>query len=453
MNRISGATGGQSQKGPIICKVLAIDGNRIQLSDGNKTLVVNKEDLDKNIKNGKIKIDSICVQCIQKQRDKHNHITAYLLQDQKGNKKVMSPVDLKKAIANYQINVINLSLTSDNRLVDTKPTEAVSHIEKKPNKVEAPVIRANTEKKIVPKVVENLILDKETITKVWDCIKELVEVNYSTGFGYDDSDDEANDNTCNQVMFLGRQKSEKLNTLDSKVIKSITDTGLSYIIKDDKMMIFSLTKNIKMPVNCRALFDEGYYVSSLILNGLDWSDTEAAERTFQYCHADKLIIMDSTAPKLKNMYRMFSSSYRTKVVDLSTFKVPNLDRATMMFDGSDNITEIKLDGLNFSKTRFVGRMFYRFSDDFTDELVAQVKRLGWKGYPDGREDDFNLFDHDEYESYQEDSFSHPKQYYPDENREERARMKNEARLKRRKYRSKCNTCPTVVDIINDIYGK
>lgn len=59
----------------------------------------------------------IQAKCIQKFRDKNNHIYGYRLQDQAGKQLDVNTQQLKSAIANKQINIINLKLTSDNRLV------------------------------------------------------------------------------------------------------------------------------------------------------------------------------------------------------------------------------------------------------------------------------------------------------------------------------------------------
>ena len=64
--------------------------------------------------------------CIQKFRDKHNKIYKYRLQDQQGNTKDVTPDQLKQAIKNNQITITNLTLTSDNRLINTTPTQQTS---------------------------------------------------------------------------------------------------------------------------------------------------------------------------------------------------------------------------------------------------------------------------------------------------------------------------------------
>lgn len=61
----------------------------------------------------------ISTKCTMKFRDKTGKIMGYRLVDLKGQKQNIKPEILKAAIKNGQISVVNLSLTSDNRLVDT----------------------------------------------------------------------------------------------------------------------------------------------------------------------------------------------------------------------------------------------------------------------------------------------------------------------------------------------
>ena len=63
----------------------------------------------------------LTVTCIQKFRNKQNQIYGYRLQDQQGNIKDVYSDQLKAAIRNNKIDIVNLTLTSDNRLVAKTP--------------------------------------------------------------------------------------------------------------------------------------------------------------------------------------------------------------------------------------------------------------------------------------------------------------------------------------------
>lgn len=61
----------------------------------------------------------LTVKCIQKFRNKQNQIYGYRLQDINGQTQDVQPNNLKQAIKNGQIHVVNLTLTKDDRLIDT----------------------------------------------------------------------------------------------------------------------------------------------------------------------------------------------------------------------------------------------------------------------------------------------------------------------------------------------
>lgn len=61
----------------------------------------------------------ISTKCTMKFRDETGKIMGYRLVDLKGQKQNIKPEILKAAIKNGQISVVNLTLTSDNRLIDT----------------------------------------------------------------------------------------------------------------------------------------------------------------------------------------------------------------------------------------------------------------------------------------------------------------------------------------------
>lgn len=62
----------------------------------------------------------LIVKCSGKIRDLKNRIQTYLITDLNGKTVEISPVELKKAIINKKITVVNLKLTSDGRLIDSK---------------------------------------------------------------------------------------------------------------------------------------------------------------------------------------------------------------------------------------------------------------------------------------------------------------------------------------------
>lgn len=74
--------------------------------------------------------------CIQKFRDNNGRIYGYRLQDINGQIQDVTPNDLKNVIAHKQLEVVNLNLTSDGRLIDKKVEKQLQNTELMPNKVE-----------------------------------------------------------------------------------------------------------------------------------------------------------------------------------------------------------------------------------------------------------------------------------------------------------------------------
>ena len=62
----------------------------------------------------------VTCKCIMKERDRNNNITGYVLEDAYGNKCHFTARDLKYYIKEGNIQVLNLKLTSDDRLIDEK---------------------------------------------------------------------------------------------------------------------------------------------------------------------------------------------------------------------------------------------------------------------------------------------------------------------------------------------
>ena len=67
----------------------------------------------------------IRAKCIDKYRNNNGVIFGYLLVDTQGNKIQIEADELKRQIRNYTLQVVNLTLTSDNRLIDKEESKIV----------------------------------------------------------------------------------------------------------------------------------------------------------------------------------------------------------------------------------------------------------------------------------------------------------------------------------------
>lgn len=69
----------------------------------------------------------ITAKCVEKVRDKNDRIVSYILVDTQGNKTIMESDELKNQMFNNIIEVVNLKLTSDGRLIDKSEDEPQSN--------------------------------------------------------------------------------------------------------------------------------------------------------------------------------------------------------------------------------------------------------------------------------------------------------------------------------------
>lgn len=120
----------------------------------------------------------IQAKCIEKFRDKTGKIYGYKLIDLNSQTQDVTPENLKQAILNKQIHVVNLTLTSNNRLVDTTEKQLQSKVLGK-----APVSPVEKLDETYKDVAKALVyLDKETID-MRDDYEECVCGRYHQAFG------------------------------------------------------------------------------------------------------------------------------------------------------------------------------------------------------------------------------------------------------------------------------
>ena len=115
----------------------------------------------------------IQAKCIQKFRDNTGKIYGYRLQDINGKTQDVQPDNLKNAIRNKQINVVNLTLTTDNRLVDTTEKQLQSKaLGKAPV---APAKKTAIDSNKYSDVAKALVLLDKELLSMGDSYEEIVE--------------------------------------------------------------------------------------------------------------------------------------------------------------------------------------------------------------------------------------------------------------------------------------
>ena len=208
--------------------------------------------------------------CLKKFRNKNNQIIGYRIQDKNGQTRDVKSEYLKQAIKNKQINVLNLTLTSDNKLIDK------AYKPQKPQKSNSKDIIAKIKVLGTPfasscghtyYVIEN---SDTTIVYIPDDVKYLISGN---NYGKPDF--------C---------------TIKCKTLKVIGGS--------------ELTSTYNMFYDCKA--------QSIDLSSFDTSNVTNMKNMFRECKVQKLDLSHFDTSKVTDMARMFWGC-QAQSLDLSSF--------------------------------------------------------------------------------------------------------------------------------------
>lgn len=264
------------------------------------------------------------VKCIQKFRDKHNIIIGYRLIDQSGNTKDVTPQQLKTVMSQGRIEVINLTLTSDNRIIDKSNTNIQNP--KKPNS------EASSEQLELEIKFMTLGIKKENITEI--------------------------NTDCGHKIYLC--KKSKYNYI-VYIPDNVTNIGFdnSALLPRSKIKIDGLKtvlevyggKNLK---TTEALF-AGCKFYMIDLGNLDTRNVENMNRMFHGCCSDIINVNKLNTSKVISMREMFSLS-EIGFLDLSSFDTSNVIDMRGMFEYCET-SGISLYRFNTSKVKNMRSMF------------------------------------------------------------------------------------------------
>ena len=250
----------------------------------------------------------ITAKCILKIRDDNNIIKKYKLQDTNGNVREVEPAELKRAIRDGKIQITNLKLTSDNRLIDTHQTDT---------KI------SNTE----------VLINKLKLIGYKNAVQIYTE------FG-----------TVCYLMSKGNDDYAVIIPDDiQKVVKSCTGWEAIKNLKGKLKIVggSGLTDISYMFYGCRAdLID---------LSSLNTSNVTAMASTFEGCRAQTLILTSFKTQNVQDMSYMFKMC-DVQELDLSSFDTRNLTEMSYMFDCCD-AKHINLSSFNTSKVQVMHGIF------------------------------------------------------------------------------------------------
>ena len=272
--------------------------------------------------------------CIEKMRDKNNLIIAYKIQDTQGNTKTVSPEQLKQAIKANQIDIINLKLTSDNRLIDTQ-----------------------LNKKLESKQT-NIVLKRDYIAHL---------------------------NKQNNKSLSFKAKADLSSLLKkSKLLGCITqklEDHLYLIESNTQLIIATDLDRISLPADCSNLF-KWSLLKSIDFTNIDTSNVTSMVDLFNRCQAQHLGLSSFNTKNVTNMSCMFYgcqaqqldlSSFNTENVtsmycmfydckaqqlDLSSFNTQNVTNMEHMFDNC-KAQQLDLSSFNTQNVTNMRSMFYR----------------------------------------------------------------------------------------------
>lgn len=253
---------------------------------------------------------------IQKFRDKSGKIIGYRLQDNSAKTVDVTSEQLKQAIKNNQIHILNLTLTQDNRLVNTSITDDKSST-----------------------LVEKVIVDGDFI-KVNYCnyidlgnckLKTVPKMLYGAN-----------------IKFISLIDKKTLNDLCNKY-KSVHTNDL-YIFKRGNTAIIASEKQI-----CLADIPKGHcgcgmfgemYIKSIDLRSVDTSEVTSMQGLFSNCDAEKYILDGLDMSNVTSYGYMF---YRS------------------------NARRISMKNVKINKNAYMGYMFGEIGDFdiYTDNSIIQ----------------------------------------------------------------------------------
>ena len=277
----------------------------------------------------------IQAKCIEKIRDKNNIIVAYKLQDTQGNNTTISAQQLKQAIKENQINVANLKLTSDNRIINrirvfkesikpnrtsvTLKREHIIHLNNQNNKSLSFKIKAN---------LSNLLKKSQllgyTIQKLEDHLY-LIESNTQLIIATD-LDRISLPADCSSIFEWSLLKS-----IDSTNIDITNVTDMSYMFSECKAQQLDLSRfNTKNVTNMSWMFCD-CQAQHLDLSIFNTKNVTNMSNMFWGCKAQKLDLSSFNTKNVTNMSYMFYDC-QAQHLDLSSFNTKNVTNMSGIFN-------------------------------------------------------------------------------------------------------------------------
>ena len=287
--------------------------------------------------------------CLQKFRNKNNQIIGYRLQDRNGNTLDVKSEYLKQAIRNKQINILNLTLTSDNKLIDKayKPQkQQKSNLKDKMDKIRLlgePIASPCGHTYYIIKKPDTTILVIPNDVKKLNLVRKL----------------NLHDSKYNTLKVIGGSGLESTRQMfDSFNAKSIDLSNFDTSNVTDMSYMFG-----------------GCNTAHIDLSNFDTSKVTDMSDMFEACVTESLDLSSFDTSNVTNMREMFLAC-SAQYIDLSSFDTSNVTDMRQMFAGCITDEEntfydsaddsIDLSSFNTSKVTNMSRMFFRCQASFLD---------------------------------------------------------------------------------------
>lgn len=259
--------------------------------------------------------------CIQKFK-KNNTIYAYRIQDFQGNTRDVYSDQLKQAIRNNEINIVNLRLTSDNRLVSTtltQQTQKSTSTKYKTSKISNKQIQSIIDK------AKLLGIHTEELPTACNHKCYLISMSDTQHIVYIPDDVTKLNQTALAAVFTFSIKylQGSLKVVGGKNIKDASFMFYKCQAQSIDLSSFDTSSVLDMHnmfYNCEA--------KSIDLRKLNTSNVIDMQHMFEWCKAQSLDLSSFDTSKVTNMKRMFYNC-QAKLIDISSFdtsKVINMDR-------------------------------------------------------------------------------------------------------------------------------
>lgn len=295
--------------------------------------------------------------CILKIRDKTNNIIGYKLRDQNGNIAAVEPDKLKDAIREHKIEVVNLKLTADNRLINVATKQKLNAYDTRAKRVETLVNKYRT-LGVPMNYIETACSEK--------CI--IFDKNLITS-------DEYVIYIPNGVTKLGENFADSIKNFHSKLViiggNDLKD--LSYAFEGCFARVLDLSNmNTSNVINMHGMFNQ-CKSQHIDMSNFDTSQVQDMSSMFLECKTCHLVFESFDTSNVTTMKEMFRES-NVRNLDLSSFNTSNVTDMESMFNQCKTKT-IDVSSFNTEKVTDMSGMFHNCEIDYIDLSSFNTKNV------------------------------------------------------------------------------